>query len=152
MPTGGKMDWQDYLFGFEGRIGRGQFWSFALFLIPYAVAAALIAHRLADNWLKPDFVFMLPAYYPAAAIAVKRLHDRDRSFRLAILFIAVPLLDNFVRLWLPAPPPAAGQLPQYTPQMALELVNFAVALWALFELGVYRGTKGANRYGPDPLA
>ncbi|MCA3562661.1 MAG: DUF805 domain-containing protein [Aestuariivirga sp.] len=32
------------------------------------------------------------------------------------------------------------------------LVPFIGAVWMLIELGVLRGTDGANKYGPDPLS
>ena len=31
------------------------------------------------------------------------------------------------------------------------LIGFAVSIWAIVELGILRGTIGANQYGPDPL-
>ena len=32
------------------------------------------------------------------------------------------------------------------------LVPFIGAIWFIVEFGILEGTKGANRYGPDPLA
>ena len=32
------------------------------------------------------------------------------------------------------------------------LVPFIGGIWLLVECGILEGTKGANRYGPDPLA
>jgi uncharacterized membrane protein YhaH (DUF805 family) len=34
----------------------------------------------------------------------------------------------------------------------LNLISFAISIWALVELGFLRGTVGPNRYGPDPLS
>lgn len=36
--------------------------------------------------------------------------------------------------------------------MIFGLASLAISIWALVELGFLRGTVGANRYGPDPLA
>jgi uncharacterized membrane protein YhaH (DUF805 family) len=33
----------------------------------------------------------------------------------------------------------------------LGLGAFAVSIWSLVELGFLRGTRGPNRFGPDPL-
>jgi uncharacterized membrane protein YhaH (DUF805 family) len=36
--------------------------------------------------------------------------------------------------------------------VALMVLAGALGLWAFVELGLLRGTAGANAYGPDPLA
>jgi len=35
--------------------------------------------------------------------------------------------------------------------LALSLLSFAISIWAIVVLGFLRGTRGPNRYGPDPL-
>jgi uncharacterized membrane protein YhaH (DUF805 family) len=37
-------------------------------------------------------------------------------------------------------------------EFAVGAFNFFVALWFFVELGFFRGTRGPNRFGPDPLA
>jgi uncharacterized membrane protein YhaH (DUF805 family) len=34
----------------------------------------------------------------------------------------------------------------------LTLASGVIGIWALIELGILKGTDGANRHGPDPLA
>jgi len=36
-------------------------------------------------------------------------------------------------------------------QIGFWLFSLALWVWAIVELGFLRGTKGPNRYGPDPL-
>jgi uncharacterized membrane protein YhaH (DUF805 family) len=34
----------------------------------------------------------------------------------------------------------------------LHIISFGITVWAFIELGCLRGTRGPNRYGPDPLS
>ena len=36
--------------------------------------------------------------------------------------------------------------------VVFHVIGFGISIWALVELGFLRGTAGANRFGPDPLA
>ena len=76
----------------------------------------------------------------SVALAVRRLHDRDKSGWWVLVFILLPSVLQS----------AAGQAPDLA--LVLQLASFAISLWALVELGFLRGTPGPNRYGPDPLA
>jgi uncharacterized membrane protein YhaH (DUF805 family) len=70
------------------------------------------------------------------AVASKRLHDRNKSGWWLIVFILTPLIVG-----------AFGALTRST---ALLAVAFAFHLWSFVELGCRGGTKGGNRFGPDP--
>ena len=77
-----------------------------------------------------------------AATTVKRLHDRDRRGWWIVPLLIAP--DIFNRL--------AGRLPDTYAVGVLELVAFVLCLWGFVELLCLRGTRGPNRFGPDPLA
>ena len=77
-----------------------------------------------------------------AATTVKRLHDRDkRGWWIVPLFIAPSIFNRL-----------EGRLPDTYAVGVLELVAFVLCLWGFVELLCLRGTRGPNRFGPDPLA
>lgn len=133
MADRNKMSWGTFLFPFQGRVARRDFW--LRFVLPtmgiwFVLDAILplnafvrmipVDEAQSNPWaMFTPLPFVMAAASIGAAITVgaKRFHDRDRSgwFLLAYL---IPLI---------------GQL------------------WVLLELGFLRGTDGPNRFGADPL-
>jgi uncharacterized membrane protein YhaH (DUF805 family) len=75
------------------------------------------------------------------AIAIKRLHDRNKSAWWMLLFFVFPgLFDQF-----------ADRLGDSYPVMFIGLASFALCLWGFIELLFLKGTTGPNRFGADPL-
>jgi uncharacterized membrane protein YhaH (DUF805 family) len=74
------------------------------------------------------------------AVGIRRLHDRGKRGGWLVLFYLVPLLFG-----------VAGVA---TASTAVSWLFVAVALlihaWSFVELGLRRGTHGANSFGPDP--
>lgn len=141
----------------EGRIGRKSYWIGSLIIMGAVLATAIViiavcgeqvfdgpysgnsALTLALGWV------LLLASMP---VAVKRLHDLNRSGHyLWPIFIFEGLLT-------------AGDLTGITgtetEPTALGWVLVAIygiyALALFIHLGFYRGTRGRNDFGPDPLA
>jgi uncharacterized membrane protein YhaH (DUF805 family) len=78
------------------------------------------------------------------AIGVKRLHDRDRSGWWIVVFYIVPWrLGSVVNV--------ADKQGNDTVGLVAGLVGLVCVIWGLVELGFLRGTRGPNRFGPDPL-
>jgi uncharacterized membrane protein YhaH (DUF805 family) len=75
------------------------------------------------------------------AVAIKRLHDRNKSGWWLLLFWLVPNLLGSV------PMSAAGTV-FGTP---VALASFVIWIWGFVEIGCLKGTTGPNDYGPDPL-
>ncbi|MGB8447906.1 MAG: DUF805 domain-containing protein, partial [Pseudolabrys sp.] len=75
----------------------------------------------------------------SVALAIKRLHDRNKSGWWLLVFYLLPgVIDN---------------IGMYTAvQLVFHLARIALSIWALVELGFLRGPSGSNKYGPDPLA
>ncbi len=144
---------------FNGRIGRFAFWFGIAVLAIAGTALAIPAYPnilsdnpfrgLLKNWhtLGPYGLFIsVVLLYPAMAIVVKRLHDRNKGGWRAALF------------WAPALIQTAATFTGWTPM--LEKIHnlttwvmgylIAVGIWFIIELGFYRGTKGPNKYGPGP--
>jgi len=77
-----------------------------------------------------------------AATTVKRLHDRSKSDWWIVPFFIAPILLGKVGDWLGDSYPADF----------LMLVMIALSLWGFVEMVCLGGTRGPNRFGPDPQA
>lgn len=74
------------------------------------------------------------------AVGVKRLHDRDKRGLWLVLFYLAPLLFGMAGVVTASP--AASWL--------CVAAALAIHAWSFVELGLRRGTRGANHFGPDP--
>lgn len=75
------------------------------------------------------------------ALAIKRLHDRDKSGWWMVPFFVVPgIYDQF-----------ADRLPDSPADLPLGLAAFALCLWGFIELFCLKGWRKTNRFGPSPL-
>jgi uncharacterized membrane protein YhaH (DUF805 family) len=77
-----------------------------------------------------------------AAASIKRLHDRDKSAWWMVPFFVVP---GFYHQF-------EDRLDDSYPVLLLALIASGLSLWGFTELCCLRGSKKANRFGPDPLA
>ena len=113
-----------FLFSFQGRISRYQYWVrfFIPYVVLYLVAIAidlLMGMYNAQSGLGLlSTILSLLAIWPSLAILVKRCHDRDRSG------------------WF----------------LLISLIPIVGAIWLFVEIGCLRGSIGENRFGPDPVA
>ncbi len=142
------------LLGFEGRISRTQFWIGLVIL----VAAEFILMWLLGIPFFPavmknfaarliEFALQLVMLYPTAAIAVKRLHDRDKPGVYVLWLVGLTLVVAFTSLFgLTGDPKNMNWL-----DWILGFCAIVIGLAFLIELGFRRGTDGENQYGPDPL-
>lgn len=80
------------------------------------------------------------------AVAVRRLHDRDKTGWWTIPFLLIPgLLNGIVQ----AERPTDGRIDGA--QALLALIALGLAAWGFVEIGCAPGTSGSNRFGSDPL-
>jgi uncharacterized membrane protein YhaH (DUF805 family) len=171
------MDLRFLFTSFQGRIGRQQWWIGSIILL----AAAIILYFLVMPFLgmhmiptidpaaSPDAMIglmrrmaigqaVLTAIlaYPVTALMKKRLNDRDRPDWLIYVFWAptvIGLLLGLTGLGYTVTDMGAMTMPSPTAlNMVVSLAGFAIGLWALVELGFFKGTAGPNQHGPDPLA
>jgi len=172
------MDWGNYLFGFGGRINRAKMWLYLLvvlgaeivfFAIMWALAGMSGMMPLQENGSLVGvfsngitgiiagilmFAFLVGLIWSGLAVAVKRLHDRNKSGWWLIFFYVGPLvLDAVVAIALPQgeKASAAPTLPALI-AMLLALTALGIMIWAFVEIYCLRGTVGGNRFGPDPIA
>jgi uncharacterized membrane protein YhaH (DUF805 family) len=74
------MDWRQFLFSFQGRVGRQQYWVMVLLSVPFILAAAIINGGLRrDPAETPGVLVLLPMLWAAVAVTIKRWHDRSKS-------------------------------------------------------------------------
>lgn len=136
------MDWTWYLFSFEGRINRAKYWLSVLLFIAFLAIAGVVV--FAAGFSMAGFVIAGLLYigfmYVGLAIAVKRLHDRDKSGWWVLVFYILPAVLSGASSGM------GGGV-----AMVLSIASFALSIWGLVELGILRGTMGPNQYGPDPL-
>jgi len=171
------MNWGSYFFSFHGRINRAKLWLF----IPIVIAIEIVYFILFSVLFGGSIMAILKGgpgglmaggaslglstiltcalilivVYTGVALAVKRLHDRNKSGWWLIVFWLLPFVINCAILAnaIGAMHDSAGAVPMTDPvMMVLRLGSFALAIWAFVELYCLRGTVGDNRFGPDPLA
>jgi uncharacterized membrane protein YhaH (DUF805 family) len=156
------MSWGEVFFSFEGRINRKVYWIASILvaiagLIFNALLTYLATGRpfASEVWDRPadKMIIWVPVWiayfaflaWPSSALAVKRLHDRNRPASIWYIYYAASVLLSLV----PARPTANGEPSELGPLLLLPLAIFSIYMF--FELGVRRGTAGPNQYGDDTL-
>lgn len=144
---------RDYFFSFEGRAPRSEYWLFVAITFGYNVLVQTFILPIFEP-LKPEnlsgywvvlFAISLPLFWPSVAIAVRRLHDRNKSSEWAWLFLGVPIIWSLLLL-------LSASVGIHSASLAYAAIPVpAITLWGFIELAFLRGTEGDNRFGPDPL-
>lgn len=117
------MDWKYLLTSFDGRINRAKFWAGVVMMVIINIIANLL-----DMMLGLDV-----ADSGAGIISIVA--------GLASLYIALAI---YAKRWHDRDKSGWWSL--------IALVPVIGGIWILVELGILEGTRGANRFGPDPLA
>ncbi|MGC2823954.1 MAG: DUF805 domain-containing protein [Pseudolabrys sp.] len=138
-------EWLELLFSFSGRINRAKYWlTFVIYFVGLLALYILFSLFLSfpTDVLGLFLILSVPFVaitISATAVAVKRLHDRDKSGWWVLVFYLLPGV--------------IGNIGPYTGlDFVFQLASLALTIWTLVELGFLRGTSGRNQYGPDPLA
>lgn len=154
--TGGEIrgrytvDWQMFLFSTAGRINRAKYWLAALLYVAVSAVAVVAAVVLLTSMSDAAAVILyvgggvlfLGMYFSGIAVAIKRLHDRDKTGWWTIPYLVLPGLLQGASTGLVSPSTGYG----------LSIAGGLLAIWGFVELGCLRGTIGSNRFGDDPLA
>jgi uncharacterized membrane protein YhaH (DUF805 family) len=168
------MDYKQLLFSFEGRINRAKYWLATLIILCWMILTLLLVvaigirsgidtalsiniigisasiHYTYDDpaskvALFPQIVTIPMTFFFAvcyAAVSIKRLHDRNKSGWWIVPFIvATGLYDQF-----------GGWLGGSWAAVFIGWATYIAFVWGLVEMYCLKGTRGPNRFGPDPLA
>jgi uncharacterized membrane protein YhaH (DUF805 family) len=172
------MDLQTFT-SLDGRISRKSWWlgtivMFIVALILYFVLSTALGTGMGammdpQKLAEPGFmeaymksaawqqlISLIIIGYPVTALMSQRLNDRNRPSWLKWAFWVPTILGTLLGLsGLAYTFADAGGIMMPTPTTLMTIVttlSIVVGLWALVELGFLRGTEGANRFGPDPIA
>ena len=128
---------------FSGRAVRSEYWYWVLFDSTVSVAAILLDVAIVKHRHGPlESVWHLVTFLPGLAVAVRRLHDIDRSgWWLALPLIVVGIFSAMLLLFA-------------VRNVALPIMMVFIAI-CIFVVLIYwfcqPGTLGPNRYGADPF-
>jgi uncharacterized membrane protein YhaH (DUF805 family) len=170
--------------GFDGRLNRQPFWIGAIilavvgFIVQWILVAiiggngvldvqGLIASGKTTQDIAPMLVdlarksaiaqlitFVILAY-PAAAISIKRRHDRGNAGWDIWVYLALAFIVSLVQvlgLGMTTTEIQGMIIPTPTPLFTvLGIIAGILAIYLLVVCGFLRGTAGPNNYGPDPL-
>ncbi|MDD1519903.1 MULTISPECIES: DUF805 domain-containing protein [Bradyrhizobium] len=169
------MNWTWYLFRFDGRIGRAEFWYSLIFvlsgmilllLLCLSVMSALGSEVKSFN-LNAEDVFKIvdPAAYRWSLLdnlplLLLKLAATGLMLWIDLAIMVKRLHDrNKSAWWLLAYFVLPGlykqfedRLPDSYWMLPLALASVILPLAAFIETGFLRGTVGPNRFGPDPAA
>lgn len=152
----------------SGRAARSEFWWFWLFSVVVSFVIGFLEGFLglatwSSNPQHPfygmsegplSFVLMWLFLPPMLCVTIRRLHDRDASGWWALVpyssYLALPFLGDFLR-------EVEAMAMTDGPSEALMKWGIGIGVWLVAGLifsiiMMLRGTQGANRFGPDPLA
>jgi uncharacterized membrane protein YhaH (DUF805 family) len=79
---------------FDGRAGRAEFWWFVLAQVIVYVALAILG-GIADVFTILYFLYAIGTFIPSLAVAVRRLHDTDKSGWFILLGL-IPLIGFII--------------------------------------------------------
>ena len=128
---------------FSGRSRRKEYWMYVLGLIIVAVVIGVIEGMTGLTQMVGPYgplsaLLLLVTFIPSLAVGVRRLHDTDRTGWWMLLPIVPEVLA--IALLLSGSLAMAGILGMAALVLAIVLLVFMVL----------EGTKGPNKYGPDP--
>jgi uncharacterized membrane protein YhaH (DUF805 family) len=102
--------------GFEGRARRTEYWMFVLFSFIFSVVLAIIDGVAGTIALQ--LLYTLAVLIPSIAVAIRRLHDQDKSGWL-LLLLFIPILGWLALLILYCLPGTSGDN-KYGPDPLIE--------------------------------
>lgn len=132
-------------FRFQGRTSRAGYWRTVLLItvlvtLVWIATIAATMQGLPGGWL---FLLMAPLVWMNVAVAVRRLHDRNKSAWWIIPFSVLPLASYGAAVAMAEAPDTLTSHFATLPA----LLALVLSAWGWIELGFLKGAKGDNRYG-----
>jgi uncharacterized membrane protein YhaH (DUF805 family) len=168
------MNYGRYLFGFEGRINRANFWLAWPIMLCMMMLLAILTITVGKLFggpgsfcfdIKDIFAVLDPESY--RSLSTTDLYGVVGKAIGTPLFLWVYLAISIKRLhdrnrsawWMMLFFVFPGLFDQFAdrfrdsyPVIFVGYVSFAFCIWGFIELGFLKGTHGPNRFGADPLA
>jgi uncharacterized membrane protein YhaH (DUF805 family) len=134
---------------FMGRARRSEYWWFLLFCLLVGIASSIVDRVVAPGYVAAhgrgpiSMLVSLALFLPSLAVAVRRLHDIDRTGWWILGFYAALV----VLVWCAM----AAAFTGHPGTAVIFLVAMGgLGIWLIVWF-VTKGTPGANRFGPDPI-
>lgn len=143
---------------FKGRARRSEYWYFILFSLIFSIAAKLLDTLIDSEVGLFSMLLALFLILPQLAVMVRRLHDTDRSGKIVLWYYVV----SFVWVIAMVVTGFSSLMSFLSGDVGALPVGFLVLLfggllvflvWGICFLVWFctPGTKGENKYGPDPM-
>ena len=141
------------LFGFDGRIGRIQYWvayvvwgaiGLAAYFTIKVILAAANLDASAVAFVALAALVYLPFMVSAVALGLKRLHDRDKSGWWLAFYYLGPVALSLLVFAIAGTNPDSSETARH-----LQFIILGIHIWMLIDLGCLRGSPGPNRFGPE---
>jgi len=98
------MEYVSAMSGFDGRLHRKPYWIASLILLLIIIVAFALITYVTVTTMNPSLAYWLGALvqlaiiYPASAVMAKRLHDRNKSGKWALLLVVPALVYTFTNV------------------------------------------------------
>ena len=144
---------------FKGRAQRSEYWWFTLFSIVVSVILGIIA-SVVPVLTFLEWVYSLAVLLPSLAVTVRRLHDTERPAWLLLVYLAIALawiIGGIVLAVIDGiqnPEVLDADIQEssgFIPYVIICGLISLAGVVTLLVLCALPGTRGPNRYGPDPL-
>jgi uncharacterized membrane protein YhaH (DUF805 family) len=147
----------------RGRINRAKWWAGQGVLLVVFSAIAWIGDQTPFSSTISALAWVL-LYVPAYPLTAKRFQDRGRRGDIALYgYVPAILAAGLLSFGPVVEEERIVKLPLGELDVSVNwntnplgdvcfLVLIAVSIWLLIALGMRKGTRGPNRFGPDPLS
>jgi uncharacterized membrane protein YhaH (DUF805 family) len=138
----------NHYFDFHGRIGRAQFWYFALANFVFSILASILQGM---TWLPVAALFHLAMLLPSAGMGARRLQDTGRDGRLVwllVLLVAATQIVGVLTAMAFALNGFFGLI--FAPGLGIAGAATLVVAVVLIYFWVQPGDAHDNAYGPPP--
>jgi uncharacterized membrane protein YhaH (DUF805 family) len=135
---------------FWGRAARPEYWWFYLGLTIVSIPVTILDRAVGDIGVV-SIAYNLALLLPWLGVTVRRLHDTDRSGWWLLLFFLPFFLAGFFAAFSARLDGAdSGPFSSMGALMILVIIPLIILAVLLLVFMVLPGTRGPNRYGPDP--
>jgi uncharacterized membrane protein YhaH (DUF805 family) len=137
---------------FSGRAARAEYWWFYLGTMIVGIPVAILDSIVGDTGALSG-AYNVALLLPWVGVTVRRLHDTDRSAWWLLLFFVPFFIAGFIAaVAVGARLDGADSDPfsSMGPPMILAIIVLIILAVLLLVFMVLPGTRGPNRYGPDP--